>query len=425
MANWWEKGAFNQPTAPQEGIDRPAVERVTSSTTWVERLGDVDWRSIWIVMALAVVVVAVRGFDLWRGRQLAAEVRRQELRQTIAQELKVRQMGDATAYLPLLDPLASRQWRQQQAEALTTLPFPIPGEDPPIIERWQFRGNTAMVDLRFSGPPATHETRFYRIVADTWRRTPPIAEYWGRRLESDTPGVHFIYREADAEAVEGTIDALRVAFRQGDVPVLSGQRLIVEVVPEDKIEYNSQDNRLLLPSPRLSPRLASVPDSMPILWRLAHPIADRLVDPGNAARYRYLDNTQLLQDHVRYWSLRWQAPFPARWEVQMLNTLRNAADDDGIIVPRAIDMFSVSRSQSYLAYYEVMTMVDYIAEQYGPVALMALDEALTQASSWDSAVPVVLGVDVGEFERDWLAYLDARLQSTQSTTPQSDQTVGG
>lgn len=425
MANWWEKGAFSQPAAPAEELDGSAVGGAAPSVSWLERLRDADWRGVVIVLAMALLVVAVRGFDVWRGRQLTSESRRNELRQTIAAELAARRTGDADGYLLLLDPLASRQWRQQQAAALTAVPLPIPGEEPPVIEHWQFQGKTAMVDLRFGGPPATRETRFYRLVADTWRRTPPIAGYWGRRMEADAPGVHFVYYEADAEAVQQTIEALQTAYRQGDVSVLAGDRLIVEIVPDNVVEYDSQDNRLTLPSPRSGPRLVSIPDSVPILWRLAHPIADRLADPGDAARYRYLDSIQLFQDHLRFWQLRWQAPFPERWDIQMLNTLKAARDEDRLIVPRAINMLSASRSQSYLAYYEVMTMADYVAEQYGPAKLVALDQVLTRVSSWDSAVPIALGVDVAEFERGWRAYLDTRLAPPTTPTPQPNPTVDG
>jgi hypothetical protein len=425
MANWWEKGTFSQPAVPPEGIDGPAADEAVLSVSWMERLRTVDWRSAGIILALALLVVAGRGFYLWRGRQLASESRRNELRQTIARELEVRRTGDAEAMFPLLDPLASRQWRQQQVAALTALPLPIPGEEPPIIERWQFQGKTAMVDLRFAGPPATRETRFYRLVADSWRRTSPIPAFWGRHLEADAPGVHFIYREADADAVQGTIEALRTAHRQGEVSVLAGRRLLVEIVPDSVVEYDTQDNRLRLPSPRLSPRLVSVPDSAPILWRLAYPIADRLADPGDAARYRYLDSAQLFQDHLRFWPLRWQAPFPDRWQTQMLDTLRAARDGDGLVVPRAIDMFSANRSEAYLAYYEVMTMADYVAEQYGPAKLLALDQELARASSWDKAIPAALGVDVAEFERGWRAYLDTRLAPSPPSTPQPTPISGG
>jgi len=88
-------------------------------------------------------------------------------------------------------------------------------------------------------------------------------------------------------------------------------------------------------------------------------------------------------------------------------------------------MFSASRSQAHLAYYEVLTMVDYVADTYGPDGLMALDEALTQVSSWDRAVPAALGTDVAEFERGWRAYLDARLAASPSTAPQAVPTAGG
>lgn len=409
MANWWEKGAFSRPGGSPEKMDAPSADGVLPSVSWMDRLREADWRSIGVLLILTFVVIAVRGFDLWRGRQLASESRRNELRQTIAAELAARREGNAEAYPQLLDPLASLEWRQKQIAALTTLPLPIPSEEPPIIEHWGFRGKTAMVDLRFNGPPASRETRFYRIVADTWRRTPPIAAFWGRRQEADAPGIHFIYYEADAEAVQGAIEALRAAHRQGEVSVLAGERLTVEIVPETVVEYDARENRLTLPSPRLSPRLVSISESVPILWRLAHPIADRVADPADSARYRYLDSVQLFQDHLRFWPLRWQAPFPERWQVQMLDTLHAARDENRLIPPRVIDMFSARRPEAYLAYYEAMTMADYVAEQYGPDRLLALDQALAQLSSWEQAVLAVLGVDVAEFERGWRAYLDTLL----------------
>ena len=165
-----------------------------------------------------------------------------------------------------------------------------------------------------------------------------------------------MYREVDAEAVEGVVETLQTTYRQGELSVLAGDRLVVEIVPDYIVEYDSRDNHLTLPSPRLSPRLTSVPDSMPILWRLAHPIADRLVDPADSARYRYLDTTQLLQDHLKYWVLRWHTPFPDRWQTQMLDTFRATQEDNRLTPLWAIDLFSASRSQSYLAYYEAMTM---------------------------------------------------------------------
>jgi hypothetical protein len=171
------------------------------------------------------------------------------------------------------------------------------------------------------------------------------------------------------------------------------------------IEYESQANRLVLPSPRLTALPVEAPQSGPLLWLLAHPIADRLADPGDAARYRYLDSTQLLRDHLRYWSIRWLAPFPQRWQTHMKETLRAAEQDGSLVSPRAVNLFSASRTQAHLAYYAAMTMADYIAETYGPEGLLRLERVLTQTPSWERAFPVALGVNVDDFEREWRAYL--------------------
>lgn len=423
MANWWEKGILSQPEVTREEGDELPEGRTASAVPGMDWLRGADWRSVLILASVAVLVVAVRGFDLWRGRQLASESQRNQLRQTIAAELTARREGDEEAYLKLLDPASNEEWRQKQIAALTALPLPPSGEEPPLIEHWQFRGDTAMVELRFPGPPATRETRFYRLDANTWRRTSPVAAFWGGRQDASAPGVRFVYREADAEAVHRTIEALQTAHRQGGVSVLTGERLTVEIVPEYVVEYERPGNRLILPSPKLSPRLASVPDSALILWRLAHPTADRLADPGDSARYRYLDSDQLIQDHLRFWLMRWQAPFPERWQIQMLETLRTARNEGRLIAPKAINLFSASRTEAYLAYYQAMVMADYVAEEYGPEKVLALEQALAQAPAWDRAISAILGIDSAAFERGWRTYLDSKLESSPTTSPGPTPTV--
>lgn len=410
MPNWWETGTFSAPDVSTDEADGLSAEHVVPSARQPGRLRDAGWRSLIILALVAMLALSFRGLDLWRARQMSTAAQRDALRQVIAAELVARQQSDTEAYLALLDPQADEAWRQMQVTALTTLPLPIASEAPPVIEHWQFQADAAVVDLRFAGPPATRETRFYRLVEGTWRRTAPIAALWGNRRAADAPGVHFVFQAADAQAVRGAVEALQTAYRQGNMPVLAGERLTVEIVPDYLVEYDTRQNRLILPSPRLSPRLASIPDSAPILWRLAHPIADRLADPADAARYRYLDSIQLFQDQLRYWSMRWQAPFPQRWHIQMLDTLRTARAERTLIVPRAIDLFSAHRTEAHLAYYETLTMADYVVERYGAAKLLALEQILSQVPTWERAVPAALGVDIATFERGWRAYLDTVLE---------------
>ncbi len=418
MADWWEEGAFSEPDTTSEEVGRSAGRAATLPGREREAGRGGYWRSVVVLIALAVLAVAVRGFDMWRGQQRASAQQRDALRRMMAQELEACRLGNVEAYSALLDPAASQQWRAKQIQALTVVSSPPSNEEPPIIERWRFRSDAAMVDVRFTGPPAIRETRFYRLVDGIWHRTSPISAFWGDRQGAGAPGIHFIYREADAEAVEGAIETLRTTYQQGALSVLAGDRLTIEIVPDDFIEYDSQDHRLLLPSPRLSPRLASVPDSGPILWRLAHPVADRLLDPADAARYRYLDSTQMFQDHLRYWTLRWQAPFPERWQMQMLDTLRTAREEDRLIQLRAIDLFSAGRTQSYLAYYEALVMADYVAEEYGSHKLRALEQALGQAPTWDRAIAATLGIDNADFEHGWRAFLDTKLAPSPPRSPE-------
>jgi hypothetical protein len=424
MANWWERG-FSEAGISDDAVADDADSAVSEApaASPLERLREVDQRTLLIFVGLGLLVILLRGADVWRGRQLTTQARQSQLRQTIAAELAARRQNNPDAYVRLLDPQASRTWRVRQIDGLEMLPLPVPGDEPPVIEDWEFRDGTAMVQLRFPGPPAARQTEFYRWLGDSWRRTEPIAAYWGALESASAPGVEFIYREADAETIARVVEAVKTAHRQGDISVLAGEPLTVEIVPAHVIEYDAQANRLTLPSPRLTPRLTSVPDSVPLLWLLAYPVADRLLDPADSARYRYLDTLQLFQDQLRYWSIRWQAPLPERWRRQMLDTLLTARDEGRLVVPRAMDLYAANRSQSYLAYYATLTMTDYIAETYGAAKLLALDQTLTQFGAWDEAVPAALGIEMPEFERGWRTYVDALLAELAQPTPAPQPTV--
>jgi hypothetical protein len=424
MANWWERG-FSEAGIADDAVANDAADSAVSDAPAInplERLREVDRRTLLIFLGLVLLVIVARGADLLRERQLTTQTRQSQLRQTIAAELAARRQGDQDAYVRLLDPQATRSWRQQELAALDTLPLPIPGEEPPIIQDWQFRDGTAMVELRFPGPPAARQTRFYRWLGDGWRRTEPIAAYWGALQSARAPGVAFVYRDADSQAIARVVEAVQTAHQQGDISVLAGEPLTVEIVPAQIVEYDSQVNRLTLPSPRLTARLTSVPDSVPILWLLAYPVADRLLDPADSARYRYLDTLQLFQDHVRYWPVRWEAPLPERWDRQMLDTLLRAREEGRLVAPRAMDLYAANRSQSYLAYYATLTMSDYIAATYGAGKLLALDQTLSQFGAWEESVPAALGIEMAEFERGWRTYLDARLAEFAASAPAPEPT---
>lgn len=410
MADWWQREPFHGTDQPDAEANRPASPPVAGTVGARERLERVKWRSLLPVGMMIVLVLAVRGADLWQQRRVAGERSRKALQQVIAQEVEFRRTGNVEAYLLLLDPDADPTWRQRQARSLTELPLPVVGAELPVIEHWEFNDDAAMVELWFAGPPASRETRFYRLVEGEWRRTPPVPAFWGERMAADAPGVHFVFRRADAVAVREAVAALTAAYRQGNRRALAGERLTVEIVPGGAIAYDGRENRLTLPSLRGVPLPVGVSAGGPLLWLLSHPVVDRLLDPGNAARYHYLNSTQLLQDHLRYWSVRQMAPLPTHWQTQMEDALRTAEQEGMLVSPRVVDLLAASRTQAHLAYYAAMTMADYVAEQYGAEGLLRLERVLTQTASWEQAFQIALGVRVGTFEQGWREYLAARLQ---------------
>jgi len=423
MADWWQREPFHGTDQPGSEANSPASVPATGTASAWKRLREAEWRHLLPIGVLVILVLAVRGAELWRQQRIVGERSRKALREVIAQEVELRKTGNVDAYLLLLDPGADPAWRQRQAETLTKLPLPVVGTELPIIEHWEFNGDAALVELWFSGPPASRETRFYRLVNGEWRRTSPVSTFWGDRSEADAPGVHFVFRQADGVAVREVVDALTAAYRQGNRRALAGQRLTVEIVPYGPIVYDGRENLLTLPSLREVPLPVGVPAGGPLLWLLSHPVIDRLLDPGNAARYHYLDGIQLLQDHLRYWSVRQIVPLPKHWQTQMEDALRAAWEEGLLVSPRVVNLLSANRRQAHLAYYAAMTMADYIAEQYGSESLLRLERVLTQTASWEQAFQIALGVQVGEFEQGWRDYLATRLR--QPAPPESTPPVGG
>ena len=408
MTSWWQRESFSGSEEPD--AEAPGAAPATRIADAWEQRRQARWRGVLPIGVLIVLVLAVRGADLWQQRAVAGVRSRKALQQLIAREVELRRTGDAEAYRMLLDPQADPAWRQRQIRNLTTLPLPVVGTQLPIIEHWAFRGPAAMVELWFAGPPPSRETRFYRLVEGEWRRTPPVPAFWGERMEADAPGVHFVFRQADAAAVREVVGALTTAYRQGNRRALVGERLTVEIVPGGAIAYDGRENRLTLPSLRGIPLPVGVSAGGPLLWLLSHPVVDRLLDPGGAARYHYLDSAQLLQDQLRYWSVRQTVPLPSRWQTEMEDTLRAAQADGVLLSPRAVNLLAADRTQAHVAYYAAMTMADYVAARYGPEGLLRLERVLTQTSSWEQAFRIALGVQVGEFEQAWRKYLAARLQ---------------
>jgi hypothetical protein len=388
--------------------------------------GRASARRIWVILFLVVAIITAGIVALNISAQRAREAERLAIQSALQERVELEawawQNAAWTTLAGLLDPDARREWARwhtQHSEGLHHW-AQIYAQRPVVrvesVERMD--PDLAQVQVRFvqaEVPDAIQrvETRFYRLVGDSWMRTAPERERWGDATVLGTTSFDFEYPVADAAHVDavatvsdGVLDDLRL--RLGTDPSNASGRFTVQIVP-DNFAANVDKfvgRRLVL----LTPKLTRVPAT----WDGAQALSVALIDPLS----RYAVDEAVAPDQIHpSWHVMVQGV--AGWLAQAVNPLVDAASGRSsgpldLYVrqngPPSLESLHVARDPNWTWASGWMTLaaesvVAYGLETYGADKVDDLVAGFVVYDTWEALLPDVFGVTAPEFEAGWQAWL--------------------
>jgi hypothetical protein len=102
-------------------------------------------------------------------------------------------------------------------------------------------------------------------------------------------------------------------------------------------------------------------------------------------------------------------------ESYFMDILLTALEDGSFISVRSLaSPFSAQPEQSYLAYAQSFSLVDYLVATYGQPKMLKLLETFQQGSDYDDALLKVYGFDMDGLDKLWQAYTAKQYLATGS-----------
>jgi hypothetical protein len=274
------------------------------------------------------------------------------------------------------------------------------------------------------------ELRFYVQTPKGWRRSDPIAGFWGSTETLDTAHLHFVFGRRDRTVVEQVapnVEAVYATLRHatglaltGAGPDLAGSGLLtIEIAPDVFTQFTqSGGGRIRLTSPALYP--AAEQERAGILGRLLRLVLTRqLMDTAAQTRAVKLQWQPLVQGLGTWLADSDRLPFapagedvtPRRpcyglrsvWQLADLigDPLRYDPHSRSLQIFTLISDLDLQKQRAAAA----AQLIDYIAGTYGIDALPRLRQGLAQYEDWEELAPAALGVSAAELEEGWHAAL--------------------
>ncbi|MFN8470662.1 MAG: hypothetical protein U0822_00455 [Anaerolineae bacterium] len=368
---------------------------------------------LWWLLGLPLVIAVVVLWAFFQGphryKQLVSDVQA-----TADLELWAWKSRDITLYESLLDPDMPIGWRQQHTQEFRLFPQGTQvvrrGTPQVSVDGVDIRGDSALVvqHVRVPDQPGQAGRALeyshgvpYRRVDGRWVRSAPDPALWGSGRHLATQHFEFVYTDRDAAAVEGVagdIDALYTRIRSDlalDPPGDEKWTLVLALDPPlAPVTSDPRPLRLQLTSPSLVTLPQGITPSRYLRERLISWVGEAMIAGDPSA-------------HVGSGGLTWNLPTAiiardiARFDKD------NGPRPESLAPPQSWQTLRQSAE-----WINVTTSVlDYAETQYGAEAIPRMVEAARGgANTWDSLLPLALGVSREDFEKAWLSHVQQSAQ---------------
>jgi hypothetical protein len=318
-------------------------------------------------------------------------------------------------YEALADPQANRTWRDYRTEQWSwQYQFNTFDDTWPLrVESVVFNGEMAWVEAKTTRPDGStqRQTHFFRQAGERWLLTSPDPAYFGQARTTQTENLTFHYLERDVQWFEEAVPTrLQAALDQAVVDLDLPTRDFTFTVETDMrglYSWTSGSNVIKL----ASPSLANWPGVQPekLAASLAQPLLSLLAsrfDTDMSTGFGY--PAWAVKSAIIQWEIRRLFPEQAAslWPaVDAAKVATLSLDDLGTTV--GSDLASRQQRRFQEGY---RTLVEYLAETYGPEAVVVLLENLPQPGGLEAWLLLSTGHGVEEVEPGWQAWVLATYQ---------------
>jgi hypothetical protein len=367
------------------------------------------------------------------------------IREVLQQEMRAWENGDAESYQALLDLYAENPaWRIEetnlflatQGQTAARCPYieqQLLAQIPYQAEVWRLetnrQGNLAMAIVFLDDPDSRFfdrsVARFYRRTVQGWLRTSPQESFWGNLQRMDTPSLRWIYRERDAQTVEGLASEIDRLYRQlhEDLglpqPFHNPSRVSINLPDRPCRLALIQDSSVLSPgyfrpdylnpSDTLKLRLAQILVWKPVL--LAAGGSPNLVGSNHGLPDEQSWN--LVRGVTQFWQRQWaEIPVGLQFVRRVMLYEQNQTGLDSL--ENALSNRYNPISQDLLP---AETVAVFIERRYGKQALISVLQAISRRSPWDLAIQNTLEIDLDTFESGWRNFVMATYHPLSGNQP--------
>ena len=317
-------------------------------------------------------------------------------------------------YNALADPGADKTWRDYRADQWSWQNLDGAFDSawsPSRVKSVVFNGEVAWVEAETAWPNGVtqRQTHFFRQVGERWLLTSPDPVYFGEPRTTQTENLTFNYFERDAQWFDVRIPSrLQTILDRAaaDLGVLTdGLNFVIEVnVMRPVTSWGSNFGVVNLASPSLKSWFTSPPDGL--VTELVYPLLSFL------SSFRFSDSNErtnltnlasAVQNAIVQWEMERLLPGRAAYTWPPVDASRVAAWSLADLGTE--EFYTLSGWERRWIQDGYRTLIEYLAETYGPGVVPMLLNNLSQDGGLDEWLRLSTGHSADEIEPGWRAWV--------------------